>query len=307
MKLADGINSINMCVIDRIEYDFLYIIDLDGSFRPNPAIAPSISTLVASDNQTHLTFLDSSKCVDNTVGCYSFCHDTCFRSMRYEVEGPGQENYKLKVCSRAAPSKCALFKGGRRGDIGPHEFTAHLPTGQLYDAVFLDGLGNEIEPLKVEELVEKTFCTSGIFEVKLLGALGVAIPPATRPVPPPVRAPIPVRPPAPVPIKTPTNIIPTPVKAPVRSPVPVPVPMKAAPVRPPVPASVPLKAPVRPPVPVPVKAPVRPPVPVSVPVKAPVRPPVPISVPVKAPVRSPVKAPAKKGFFSRIFARIRRK
>jgi len=171
MQLADGLNSINMCVVNQAEFDFLYLIDLDGSFRPNRASTAAISTLVASDNKEHLKFLDASKCSDNTAGCYSYCHNTCFRSMRYYVEGADQANYKLKVCSRNDHSRCTLFKGGRRGTTGPHEFTAHLPSGSLYDAVFLDRTGKEIIPTKVTEVVELTFCPAGTFEVTLFGKL----------------------------------------------------------------------------------------------------------------------------------------
>lgn len=223
IKLADGINTINMCVINTVEYELLYIIDLDGSFRPNQAIAPTVSTAVASDNQMHLAFVDPSKCVANTAGCYSYCHDTCFRSMRYEVEGPGQELYKLKVCSRSNHSRCTLFKGGRRGTTGPHQFTAHLPAGQLYDAVFLDGNGKEITPTRVQESVELTFCAAGVFDVNLYNRLGAATPT----VPPPVPAPV-----VKIPVAAPI-VVPVPVPVPVKAPVavaPVPVPVVAAPV-----------------------------------------------------------------------------
>jgi hypothetical protein len=242
MNLADGLDTINMCVINDPEYDLLYIIDLDGTFRPNPAIAPTVSSLVASDNQMHLTFLNPSKCVVNTVGCYSYCHDTCFRSMRYYVEGSGQESYKLKVCSRTDHSRCSLFKGGRRGDVGPHEFTAHLPSGQLYDAIFLDGDGNEITPSTVSEVVEKTFCTSGMFEVLLLDKMGLSV----KPVSPPARVSTPVRPP-----------FPTPVRAPVRQPVSAPAPI-AVPVR--LPVKVPVRIPIQVPVAIQISSPVQAPV-----------------------------------------------
>ena len=168
IKLADGLNSINMCVVTAREYEMLYLIDLDGSFRPDPSTAPTVSSLVASDNRMHLTFLDGSKCVDNLTGCYSYCRDTCFRSMRYYVEGPGQSSYKLKVCSRNSRTKCSLFKGGRRDTSGPHEFTAHLPDGQNYDAFFVNAQGIEISPSTVTEVVEKTFCTGSTFDVRLV-------------------------------------------------------------------------------------------------------------------------------------------
>lgn len=169
IRLADGLNSIDMCVVNRAEYDLVYLIDLDGSFRPNTAMAPTVSSLVASDNNAHMTFVSPTTCVHNTVGCYSYCYNTCFRSMRYYVDGPGQENYRLRVCSRSNTSKCTLFKGGRRGDVGSHEFVAHLPAGQLYDAAFLDSTGNRIVPRQVQPEIEKTFCSSNLpFDVRLL-------------------------------------------------------------------------------------------------------------------------------------------
>lgn len=168
IKIADGLDSINMCVVSAPEYDMLYLIDLDGSFRPDPSVAPTVSSLVASDNKAHLTFLDGSKCVDNVKGCYSYCRDTCFRSMRYYVEGSGKAGYKLKVCSRSSRSKCTLFKGGRRETSGPYEFTAHLPDGQNYDAFFVNEQGNEITPSSITEVEEKTFCTGKVFDVRLV-------------------------------------------------------------------------------------------------------------------------------------------
>lgn len=160
-----------MCIVNLPEFDFLYLIDQDGSFRPNKSVPAAVSSLVASDNKEHLKFLDPSKCTDNAEGCYSYCQNTCFRSMKYYVQGTGQATYKLKVCSRSDHTRCSLFKGGRRGTTGPHEFTAHLPSGGLYDAVFLDSTGKEITPTSVTEVVELTFCPAGTFEVTLFGKL----------------------------------------------------------------------------------------------------------------------------------------
>jgi hypothetical protein len=171
MKLADGVNSISMCIIKDALFDLLYLIDLDGSFRPNPSMARSISTVVASDNKMHTTFLDPNKCTDNAIGCYSYCENTCFRSMRYDVQGIDQANYKLKVCLRGDYTKCTLFKGGRRGTSGPHSYIAHLPSGQLYDAVFLNALGLEIAPPSVTKIVEMTLCPANTFDVTLYGSL----------------------------------------------------------------------------------------------------------------------------------------
>jgi hypothetical protein len=217
--------------------------------------------------------------------------------MRYYVEGADQANLKLKVCSRNDHSLCTLFQGGRRGDVGAHEFTAHLPAGNYYDAVFLDALGREITPTKVTEVVELTPCTEGVFAVTLFGKL-LPTPPVSRPVVSPVQVPSSAQTPASVPRTggdTPTAITapakaPAPIPAPIRAPMPVPV---RAPVR--VPVRAPLPAPVR----VPVRAPVRPPVPV--PVKVPVR------VPVRSPIAVPVKSPTAKSPFGMTVLNLLRK
>jgi hypothetical protein len=228
---ADGPDTINMCVINEVEYDFLYFIDLDGSFRPNTSISPSISTLVASDNKEHTRFLDGVTCVDNAAGCYSYCPNVCFRSVRYVVTGPGQASYKLKVCRANDSSRCSLFKGGRRETSGPHEFTAHLPPG-TYTAVFLNAQGQVITPTTVVGSLEHTYCPVSQLEVTMVGVnlspispsssapVGTA-PVTVRPAPvrPPSTAPAPVRPPAPraAPVRPPSAPIGTgavPVRAP---------------------------------------------------------------------------------------------
>jgi hypothetical protein len=187
IRLTDGTNSIDMCVVNDTFHDFVYLIDLDGSFRPNPFIIPTLSTLVASDNKKHMTFVNASKCTDNPVGCYSYCQDTCFRSMRYVVEDPEQGNFTVKVCSTINQTLCSSFKGGRRGDVGPHEFTIHLPVGQSYETVFVNSLGIEGTPSKVTESVEKTFCPEGPFSVTLK-----KLSPITQPVPAPIIMPVPL-------------------------------------------------------------------------------------------------------------------
>jgi hypothetical protein len=205
--LADGVNTIDICVINDEFHDFVYLIDLDGSFRPDLLVPPTLSTLVASDSKKHMTFVDVSKCTDNTVGCYSYCHDTCFRSMRYLVEDTEQANFTVEVCSRINPSLCSTFKGGRRGNVGPHEFTFHLPIGQEYDAIFINRLGMEVTPSKVTQSIEKTFCPQGEFSVTLK-----SLSPIVHPVVPPITMPIPVmiltkKPTIPtrIPTNTPTN------------------------------------------------------------------------------------------------------
>lgn len=239
MTLQDGADRIDMCLVNDIEFKMLYIVDLDGTLRPSAVTTPAPSTLVASDNGELLKFVDTSKCTNVTAGCYQYCSGSCFRSVRYNVIGIGQESYQLKVCLRNDYSRCSLFSGGRRGTSGPNTFIAHLPVGSVYDAVFLDGFGQEIAPTVESSAYEESFCgVNDAFDVALYPTLLSTSPNAPAPIAVPIAAPVylPVAAPMSVPFEFP-------VVAPVVSPENVPV---AAPFA--VPSSIPVEAPVAVPV-----------------------------------------------------------
>jgi hypothetical protein len=274
IKLTDGANSIDMCVVNDTFHDFVYLIDLDGSFRPNPFVIPALSTLVASDNKKHMTFANASKCTDNPVGCYSYCQDTCFRSMRYVVEDPEQGNFTVKVCSTVNQTLCSSFKGGRRGDVGPHEFTIHLPVGQSYETVFVNSLGIEVTPSKVTESVEKTFCPEGPFSVTLK-----KLSPITQPVPAPIIMPVPVTVFTVAPILAPSM---NPTKAPTKDPSKIPTSIPTL-----TPTNQPTKSPTKIPTNIPSPEPTR--NPTKIPTAAPTQ--VPTSIPTRTPTNKPTKSP----------------
>jgi hypothetical protein len=258
--------TINMCIIQEEAFDMVYINDSDGTMSPDSVITQTPSSLLASDNNVLSKFLDPSKCTDVPKGCYQYCTDTCFRSVRYSVTGPGQENYLLQVCQKNDHSKCSLFSGGRRGTGGSHAYIAHLPVGLEYDAVFINALGQEITPTTIVAQYETTSCSmASTFDVQLYPKM----PPQQNPISAPVRAPAAI--------------------APVKATAPVSVPVKAPII--PAPVSVPVKAPI---IPAPVPTIVRPPVPipaVSVPVPRPVAVPVRVNVPVPVTVPSTIRTP----------------
>jgi hypothetical protein len=285
MNVRDGVESIDMCIVNRDDFKMVYIIDRDGTLSPKKNSTQGPSTLVASDNRELLTFANTTKCTDVIKGCYQYCAETCFRSMRYSVTGNGQESYQLKVCRRDDRSKCALFGGGRRGTIGPHTYIAHLPAGFQYDAVFLDGSGQQITATTVLGELEPSFCPTGIvFDVTLFGRLPTSAPISLQL--PPIAAPVVS------PILVPAMPVTNPIVAPVKTPVAFPVPF---------PMSVPIEVPATTPVAIPVTIPVAIPVgvPTSVPITVPIIPPgdtpvaidVPISNPVAAPIENPVTEP----------------
>ena len=152
----------------------MYFIDLDGSLKPSQISTPGPSTLLASDSGQLTAFIDPSKCSSVALGCYSYCSDVCFRSMRYEVNIVDKVNPMLKVCQRDNRSMCTQFLGGqRKGET--LAFLAHLPVGRLYDAVFVDGSGVEFAAANVNEVVEPSLCPDGDnFGVQLYATMPAA-------------------------------------------------------------------------------------------------------------------------------------
>ena len=111
--------------------------------------------------------------VDKNAPSYSYCRNTCFRSVRYLFEGPTQESLILKVCKKDSPTLCNSFQGGRRGDSGPHSYIAHLPVGSAYDAILLDNTGREVASGTLVESYEPSSC-EGLFNISYIGALQLA-------------------------------------------------------------------------------------------------------------------------------------
>jgi hypothetical protein len=181
IKLPDGPPIIDMCVINNPEFDMIYINDLNANMRPTSMTVATTgaATIIASENNELLKFVDTRLCVAVPSGCYSYCRDTCFRSLRVQVTGSNVARYKLKVCVRgSSPANCILFKAGSRAGTDT-EFTimAHLPVGLLYDAVVIDSAtGRTVVPASQAAYFEENVCgTSRRFGVALTGQVG-AIP-----------------------------------------------------------------------------------------------------------------------------------
>lgn len=174
VTLKDGADSMSFCAADDAGIDTVYLIDLDGGLRPSSVSTSGRATLVSNGPQIQ-KFVDLSKCTAVTAGCYSYCRDTCFRSVRYEVAASGSEKYMLKVCKNGDSSNCALFAGSRRSNSPnssePRTFIAHVPVGMTYNAVFLDNTGQAIQVPSVLAQYENSLCAGGEFAVYLDGTL----------------------------------------------------------------------------------------------------------------------------------------
>jgi hypothetical protein len=152
----------------------IYVSDSDGSLGPGTVLSQGPSTLLASDNDKLLAFVNVTNCAYINAGCYHYCQNTCFRSVRYSYEGIGQENLTLRVCRRDDPALCTTFRGGRRGDRGAHSYIAHLPVGDTYAAILLDSSGAEITSGTLNESYEPSSCLAAVFDIFYEGTIVMA-------------------------------------------------------------------------------------------------------------------------------------
>lgn len=170
IKLPEGPSLVDMCIIGSSTFDMLYLNDLNANFRPATMSATSTSaaTLIASDNNELLKFVNPSRCVNVVEGCYSYCRDTCFRTIRVQLEG--LSSWKLKLCSQgSSPTVCVLYKAGRRADSGEYTIMAHAPVGQTYSAAIVDKDGKAVVPKLQTIFYEENHCGSSRFQVSLAG------------------------------------------------------------------------------------------------------------------------------------------
>jgi hypothetical protein len=167
----DRDKSLNLCLVQSDAFKMIYVVDLDGSLGPSNILTSGPSTLLASDDQQLLEFVDVTKCTYVDSGCYNYCQDTCFRSVRYSYTGPEQANLMLKVCREDDPSQCSSFPGGRRGNAGAHAYVAHLPVGISYNTVLVHSIiGDEIKSGSlVESYEDASACPEGIFNITYIG------------------------------------------------------------------------------------------------------------------------------------------
>lgn len=167
IQLPEGLPLIDMCLIESSTFDMLYINDLKSSLRPaSMNVASTVSsTLIASDNNELLKFVQPSKCVSVPEGCYSYCRDTCFRTVR--VKMPAQSSWKLKLCAQGVtPAACVLYKLGRRGG-GDYTAMVHAPVGQSYSASIVDSAGKTVVPTSQQVYYEENHCGTSRFQFSL--------------------------------------------------------------------------------------------------------------------------------------------
>jgi hypothetical protein len=169
IHMPEGPSLVDMCLINSATFDMLYFNDINADFRPpSMKIASTTSaTLIASDNNELLKFVNPSKCVSVPEGCYSYCRDTCFRTLRFEILGLA--SWRVKLCLQdSSPSLCVMYKAGRRGGV-EYSIMVHAPVGQSYIATIVDKTGKTVVPKLQKVFFEQNNCGGTRFQVSVAG------------------------------------------------------------------------------------------------------------------------------------------
>jgi hypothetical protein len=142
----------------------VYITDLDGNLKPTSLMGSVIKTpaTVVSLQSGMLQFLDTTKCTNVPSECLSYCQDTCFRGIVFEVDPSFTENFTMTICAKTNPSNCVISPGRRRTDNKLLEddsryFAAYVPLGE-YTAIFKDEFGQESFPSFARKLITDVTC-----------------------------------------------------------------------------------------------------------------------------------------------------
>jgi hypothetical protein len=90
--LIDGCKASSSYGVDDI-----VITDIDGSFIKSidTSLENETGTLISNNLQTF------GDCIEYSDNCMSYCPGVCLRTVKYEVEQFGTENYKLEVTGKS--------------------------------------------------------------------------------------------------------------------------------------------------------------------------------------------------------------
>jgi Hint module len=157
-------SMIDFCRTDEQGIDDIFITDLDGSLKPSTVVptVTSASTLISLQPNMLQFINDKTKCTNVPEKCYSYCRDTCFRGIVYEVDPSFTTSFTLKLCQVSNPNTCIIVPG-YRNTPDPYIagrtriFPANLPIGQ-YNAIFLDQNGQVSWPTFVRQSVPDVSC-----------------------------------------------------------------------------------------------------------------------------------------------------
>ncbi len=142
-EAVDLANIANFCKAAAKNIPDSYITDHDSAFGASLGISGGISTIMTyTDTQTKMqAFVEATSCHDFAEQCFSYCEDTCLRTMTVRVDPSVSPDYKLKICkgSTCETYNNWLYNSGSSANWADafRTFSPALPSGS-YTAEFLD-------------------------------------------------------------------------------------------------------------------------------------------------------------------------
>jgi len=133
-QIANFCRAVNVGIADS------YIIDKDSAFRDSLGSTGPSTIMTHTNTHTKLqSFIDPTMCQDYPENCYSYCENTCLRTVTFRVDPSISDEHKLKICKKDDPlNRCEIFDNWYNHDTLDRFriFSPGLPVGS-YTAEFL--------------------------------------------------------------------------------------------------------------------------------------------------------------------------
>lgn len=143
-----------------------YITDSDSAFGAALGVSGGgVSTIMTYTNTLKKlqSFVEPTLCTDYPENCFSYCENTCLRTVTVRVDPTVSPDYKLKICKKDDTSKCETYDNWlNTGDLDDRYriFSPALPEGS-YSAEFVDEFGDVSWPRGVNVTYEHDTCNGG--------------------------------------------------------------------------------------------------------------------------------------------------
>jgi len=157
--IANFCRAVNVGIADS------YIIDKNSAFGEafGSLDGPSTIMTYTNTNTKMQTFVEPTLCHDYPENCFSYCENTCLRTVTYRVDPAMSEKHKLKICKKNdLQNRCEIFNSWYNPDTKDRFriFSPALPTGS-YSAEFLDELDQVTWPRGLNITYETDMCNGG--------------------------------------------------------------------------------------------------------------------------------------------------
>jgi len=154
----------NFCRAVNVGIKDSYIIDKSSAFgnAVDSIVGPSTIMTYTKTHTKMQTFIEPTLCNDNPENCYSYCENTCLRTVSFRMDpAPITEKYRLKICKKKDQlNRCDIFNSRYDNDSRLRIFSPALPAGS-YNAEFLDDVDQITWPRGVNITYEPDMCEGG--------------------------------------------------------------------------------------------------------------------------------------------------